>query len=97
MTDDDCTTTEQPWNLPLPAPKTQWEARSEESWLQELGAGLSTMTTFGELVNAKRRRTEPQYAENLDSWNSGSDTMGHFLNLAANMISNLPRDGAVAI
>lgn len=97
MTRTDCATTEQPWTLPLPAPKLQWEATSRDSWLHEIGLGISTITTFGELVSSKNRRTESKYAEILDTWNSSSDNLGYLLNLAANMVSYLPSDDTIAI
>ena len=97
MTRTDCATTEQPWTLPLPAPKTQWEAESQESWLHEIGRQINTITTFGELVDVKKRRTEPQCGELLDTWNATTDNLGQLLNLAANLVSCLPSDDAVAI
>jgi len=72
--------------LPLPAAKTQWEARSEETWLGELGTGVLSITTFGELVEAKKRRDEAFHAQWLNSWNAESDHLGFLLNLAVTMV-----------
>ena len=78
----DCATTADSWTLPLPAAKAQWEAKSEEAWLRELGSGIPSITTFGELTEAKKRRSEDFYGQCLDSWNAESDHLGFLLNLA---------------
>ena len=91
-----CPTTEQPWTLPLPAPKTQWEARTEEAWLQELGIGIPAITTFGDLVESKKKRADADHAQRLDSWNAVSDSLGFLLNLAVNLIS-LPSNQSVPV
>lgn len=92
FTRPDCGTTEEPWAIPLPAPKTQWEARSEESWLRELSVELPVLTTFGHLIESKKRRSEPNHAQNLNTWNATSDHLGSLLNLAVNIVSDLPSE-----
>lgn len=86
MTRADCATTEQPWTLPLPSSKLLWEARNEQTWLQELGIGTPSISTFGDLVELNKRRAENERAQSLDSWNATSDSLGLLLNLAVNMV-----------
>ena len=81
----DCATIAESWTLPLPAAKAQWEAKSEEAWLRELGSGISSFTTFGQLTEAKKRRSEAFYGQCLDSWNAEADHLGFLLNLAVTM------------
>ena len=77
-----CPTAEQPWMLPLPAPKTQWEARTEDSWIEEVAADSPAITTFGELMESRQRCNEKLFAQRLDAWNARTDNLGSLLNIA---------------
>lgn len=83
---DDCPTSEQPQNLPLPAPKLQWEARTYEAWIEEMQAISPTMCLYGDLIESKRRCEESFYAKRLDAWNARTDNLGALLNLAVTMV-----------
>lgn len=80
-----CPTVELPRLLPLPAPKTQWEARTQATWMEELQVGTA-MRDFGSLIDSKRRLNEPFHARRLDSWNASADNLGHLLNVAETMV-----------
>ena len=71
--------------LSLPSPKTQWEARSRETWIEEREAGNPSIATFGSLMESKQRYNETGYARQLDSWNARTDTLGALLNTAATL------------
>lgn len=85
-TKEGCPTNEAPWMLPLPGPKLVWEARSREDWLEEISAGYSAITNFGELMESKRRCGERIHAERLDSWNARTDNLGSLLNVAVAVV-----------
>ncbi|CAI6336076.1 unnamed protein product [Periconia digitata] len=77
-----CATTETPEVLPLPAPKTQWEARTRGSWLSEMEAGTPALSTFGALMKAKKESNERSNAHMLGAWNARADSLGSLLNIA---------------
>lgn len=81
-----CATTEAPEVLPLPAPKTQWEARSQEAWLREIGAGSPALSTFGALIRANEKSNERSHAQMLGAWNATTDSLGSLLNVAVAIV-----------
>lgn len=85
-TESGCPTTEAPWTLPLPSPKTQWEARTIEDWILEIEAGTSPICDFGSLIEARQKWNEPVHARKLDSWSARTDTLGSLLNIAVSMV-----------
>jgi hypothetical protein len=82
----DCHTTNTPDALPLPAPQMQWEARTRDAWLKELGAEGPAITTFGSLVNAKQHIHEQESKQLLSAWNAKMDRLGSLLNIAVALI-----------
>lgn len=82
----DCHTTSIPDDLPLPAPRMQWEARTREAWLKELGTEGPAMTTFGSLVNAKQHSHEQESKHMLSVWNARTDHLGSLLNIAVALV-----------
>jgi hypothetical protein len=74
--------------LPLVSNKTLWEARSLAEWETEkaLYDASYPMTTFDELVEAKRRSTQPLYRRKLETWDAGVDKIGILLNIATELI-----------
>ncbi|KAH8674627.1 hypothetical protein BGZ60DRAFT_404421 [Tricladium varicosporioides] len=76
--------------IPLPSPKSVWEARHASEWESErdhvcrnLNHG---MTTFGDLIDAHRGVLQPSNARRLDIWNAGADNLSSLLNLAVAMV-----------
>lgn len=86
MPKTECHTTISPETLPLPAPQMQWEARTKEAWLEELGADGSVMTTFGSLVNVKQHIHEQESKQKLGVWNARMDRLGSLLNIAVALV-----------
>ena len=86
MPKTECHTTISPETLPLPAPQMQWEARTKEAWLEELGAEGSVMTTFGSLVNVKQHMNEQESKQKLGVWNAKTDRLGSLLNIAVDLV-----------
>ncbi|KAL7900526.1 hypothetical protein HDV64DRAFT_267582 [Trichoderma sp. TUCIM 5745] len=79
---------EYPMNLlPVVSSKTLWEARSATEWQTEkaLYDASDPMSSFEELVNAKRRSNQPYYRRKLETWDAGADKMGILLNIAAEL------------
>lgn len=74
--------------LPVVSSKTVWEARSTTEWQTEkaLYDASDPMTSFEELVNAKRRSNQPYYRRKLETWDAGADKMGTLLNIAAELM-----------
>lgn len=74
--------------LPVVSNKTLWEARSTTEWQTEkaLYDASDPMTSFEELVDAKRRSHQPYYRRKLETWNAGADKMGIMLNIAAELV-----------
>ncbi|KAJ8118407.1 hypothetical protein OPT61_g601 [Boeremia exigua] len=83
---DDCHSTNAPDALPLPAPQTQWEARTSETWMKEVWSGNPLITTFGNLITAKRRIDEPENKQKLAAWNARMDRLGSLLNAAVALV-----------
>lgn len=81
-----CPTNEHPEVLPLPSPKTQWEARDRATWMQELEAGSPALCTFGSLIDSKQQCNEISHAQRLDSWNARTDNLGSLLNIAVALV-----------
>ena len=86
MPKTECHTTISPETLPLPAPQMQWEARTREAWLKELGAEDSAMTTFGSLVNVKQHIHEQESKQKLGVWSARMDRLGSLLNIAVALV-----------
>ncbi|UKZ82669.1 hypothetical protein TrVFT333_010463 [Trichoderma virens FT-333] len=74
--------------LPLVSNKSLWEARTREEWETEkaLHDASYPMTTFDELVQAKRRSNELFYRRRLETWDAGVDKMGMLINIATDLI-----------
>ncbi|KAL7934393.1 hypothetical protein V8C35DRAFT_41320 [Trichoderma chlorosporum] len=74
--------------LPLVSNKSLWEARSREEWETEkaLHDASYPMTTFDELVEAKRRSHEPFYRRRLETWDAGVDKLGMLINIATDLM-----------
>ncbi|KAL7910420.1 hypothetical protein GGI35DRAFT_366288 [Trichoderma velutinum] len=74
--------------LPLVSNKSLWEARSREEWETEkaLQDASYPMTSFAELIEAKRRSTELFYRRRLETWDAGVDKMGMLINIATDLI-----------
>ncbi|KAK4069552.1 uncharacterized protein Triagg1_6976 [Trichoderma aggressivum f. europaeum] len=74
--------------LPLVSNKSLWEARSRQEWETEraLQDACYPMTTFAELIEAKRRSNEPFYKRRLETWDAGVDKMGMLINIATDLI-----------
>lgn len=70
--------------LPLSSNKTMWESRSREEWETEKAFyDLSyPMTTFQDIVEAKKRSDDPLMARRMDAWEAGADKLGVLLNIA---------------
>ena len=75
--------------LPLPGPKSLWEAPTQFAWESEYEAchvfqpnGLGTL---GDLIDAQQSASIPANARKLDKWNAGADTLGCLLNLVGSM------------
>lgn len=74
--------------LPVVSNKTLWEARSITEWETEkaLYDASDPMTSFDELVNAKRKSNQPYYRRKLETWDAGADKMAIMLNIAAELM-----------
>ncbi|KAH6643233.1 hypothetical protein C7974DRAFT_387091 [Boeremia exigua] len=83
---ENCYFTNAPDALPLPAPQTQWEARNSETWMKEVWSGNPAITTFGNLITAKRRIDEPESKQRLAAWNARTDRLGPLLNAAVALV-----------
>ncbi|KAL5398664.1 hypothetical protein PMIN03_012753 [Paraphaeosphaeria minitans] len=83
---EDCHTTNDPWGLPLPAPQTQWEARTREAWMKEIWSESPAITTFGNLISAKQHIDKPEGKQNLAAWNAKVDRLGSLLNVAVALV-----------
>ena len=78
--------TEQPHLSALPCPKGQWEARTEETWHEEMNAEIISLQTFGDLVQAKKHCDISCYAQQLDIWNAAADSLGTLMNISVAML-----------
>lgn len=76
-------------DIPLPAPKSLWDARSRSGWQSEYeihktmprgGLGL-----FGDLIDVCKQSEIDLNKLKLDAWNSAADSLGILLNLAVSM------------
>lgn len=74
----------------LPSRKNEWEAKTEEQWRQEFDKAaannVSTVHTFGALMDADRDLKGEPTSEKLDIWNAGIDHLGMALNLAVQLV-----------
>ncbi|KAH8690511.1 hypothetical protein BGW36DRAFT_388879 [Talaromyces proteolyticus] len=76
--------------IPLPSPKSLWEAKTRSAWqsaydmyktMPRIGLDL-----FGDLLDAHRRSDIRSNQLKLDSWNAVMDHMGILLNFSTTMI-----------
>jgi hypothetical protein len=85
-----CSTAEDCRALPLPAPRSIWEARSYSAWENEYVSFYHNepleMKTFGDLIDAHARSADPHYAELIDCWNARVDGVGYMMNLAISIV-----------
>ncbi|KAH6670595.1 hypothetical protein B0J14DRAFT_99524 [Halenospora varia] len=76
--------------IPLPSPKSMWEARCASEWEAERDHACRNlnhgMATFGDLIDAHREATQQSNARTLDIWNAGADNLSSLLNLAIAMV-----------
>lgn len=74
--------------MPLPAPRSLWEARSETEWREECLEtevnSSETLMTIGDLVDAKRAGAH--HVPALSRWFAECDSLGHLLGLAVSTI-----------
>ena len=54
--------------------------------MRDLEHGTLSITTFGSLVDSKRRSDELPHLQKLSTWNARNDSLGHLLNLAVALI-----------
>ena len=75
--------------LPLPSPKSLWEAPTQLVWESEYEAARKYqscgLNTLGDLIDAQRADYTPSNAQELDRWNAGVDNLGCLLNLIGSM------------
>ena len=75
--------------LPLPSPKSLWEAPTQSAWDSEYEACRNFQTdgivTLGGLVDAQQSDHIPSNARKLDRWYAGVDNLGCLLNLVGTM------------
>ena len=85
-----CDPTESYRSIPLPAPKSLWEASTQEAWELEYDASrmlqLSGLVTLGDLIDLQRAEYTPANARKLDVWNAGIDNLGALVNLVGSML-----------
>ena len=76
-------------SLPLPSPKSLWEAPTQSAWESEHEAWrnfqTSGLVTLGDLIDAQQSDYTPSNARRLDIWNAGVDNLGCLLNLVGTM------------
>ncbi|KAK3312963.1 hypothetical protein B0H66DRAFT_569290 [Apodospora peruviana] len=79
--------------IPLPAPKAQWEAKTEAEWLAQTSfSGVfraqsgCKLDTVAALHEAHQNALDGS-AEALDSWNVGADNLGSLLNASLGMVA----------
>ena len=75
--------------IPLPSPKSLWEAPTQSAWESEYEASLTFQTsglvTLGDLIDVQQSDYTPSNARKLDKWNVGVDNLGSLLNLVGTM------------
>jgi hypothetical protein len=84
-----CDITEWSLDLPLPSPKTLWEAKNRVEWEAEYSTHCAThdhgVYTMGMLIEAHKHSDDPAKSQILDYWNSRADNLGNLLNIVASM------------
>jgi hypothetical protein len=67
--------------------KTAWEARTRDEWASEKAYHdiCRPMTTFGELVAARKRPRDPVNAQKLNTWEAGADKLALLMNIAVEL------------
>ncbi|KIW67837.1 hypothetical protein PV04_07061 [Phialophora macrospora] len=77
-------------SIPLPGPKSLWEASTQSAWELEYEASrmlhVRGPVTLGDLVALQRSAYTPSNAGKLDVWNARVDNLGSLLNLVHTMI-----------
>ena len=81
-----CSTTDAPGTLPLPAPKSQWEARTGEDWMKEVGLEAPAITTIGDLIVVKQQVRDQKHMHMLGAYNARMDGLGLLVNIAVAMV-----------
>jgi hypothetical protein len=84
-----CDATNSYRNLPLPGPKSLWEASTRSAWETEYEASrfqTSGLVTLGDLIDLQQSDYTPSNARRLDTWNAGVDSSGSLLNLVGTMV-----------
>ena len=76
--------------IPLPSPKSLWEAHTQSAWESEYEASricqISGLVTLGDLIDLQQSAYTPSDARKLDQWNAGIDNLGSLLNLVRTMV-----------
>lgn len=84
-----CASTEHWRALPLPSPKTLWEARDEEEWERERSAAAAhtdnTLHSFGDLLDQCDLH-DVRSRKRMDVWHTGIDSLGLMLGLCTDLI-----------
>ena len=84
-----CDATQSYRTLPLPSPKSMWEASTQTAWESEHDAychsQTKNFTSVGDLIDAQNLPYTPSNARKLDMWNARIDNLGCLLNLVASM------------
>lgn len=85
-----CDTSKSYRHLPLPCPKSLWEAPTHSAWESEYEAShssqMSGLGTLGDLIDIQQSDNTPSNARKLDIWNAGVDNLGSLLNLVSAMV-----------
>ncbi|EXJ59234.1 hypothetical protein A1O7_06666 [Cladophialophora yegresii CBS 114405] len=86
----DCDPTSSYRGIPLPGPKSLWEAPTQSAWEVEYEASrmlhAKGPVTLGDLVDMQRSPYTPFNSGKLDVWNARIDNLGSLLNLVHTMI-----------
>lgn len=75
--------------LPLPSAKLLWEARSKQEWEAEKAMQYSgyPLSTFGELMEARRQHPNALSAQRMDCWQAGADKLGVMMDIAVELVA----------
>lgn len=74
----------------LPCTKTEWEAKTESQWItayrNAASSSVTSLHTFGDLIDAHQRVPGGRVSERLDIWNAEIDHLGMSLNMAVYIV-----------
>ena len=77
-------------DIPLPAPKPLWEARTQSQWRSEYEVYKTMprmgLEVLGDLVDASKQKSTSTDKRRLDSWSATMDNLGMLLQLGVTMI-----------